>query len=74
MRTPLLANLRWPVASFHAVEVVPKLPKTRSGKILRGTMHAIADGRDFMVPSTIEDASALDAVAAAITGRPASAR
>jgi propionyl-CoA synthetase len=63
-----------PVASFHAVEVVPKLPKTRSGKILRGTMRAIADGRDFRVPSTIEDASVLDAVAAAITGRPASAR
>ena len=62
-----------PVASFHDVEIVARLPKTRSGKILRATMRAIADGREYSVPSTIEDASVLDAVIAAITGRPAPA-
>ncbi len=48
------------VASFRNVQVVPRLPKTRSGKILRATMRAIADGRDYTVPSTIEDPTALD--------------
>jgi propionyl-CoA synthetase len=50
------------VASFKKVDVVPALPKTRSGKILRKTMRGIADGRDEPVPSTIEDASVLDAL------------
>ena len=49
-----------PVAAFHEVVVVPGLPKTRSGKILRRTMRGIADGRPEPVPSTIEDASVLD--------------
>jgi propionyl-CoA synthetase len=49
-----------PVAAFKEVAVVPALPKTRSGKILRGTMRRIADGDDVPVPSTIEDASVLD--------------
>ncbi|HKV21706.1 MAG TPA: propionyl-CoA synthetase, partial [Mycobacterium sp.] len=48
------------VASFKAVDVVPALPKTRSGKILRKTMRGIADGREEPVPSTIEDPSVLD--------------
>jgi propionyl-CoA synthetase len=48
------------VASFKQVDVVPALPKTRSGKILRATMRAIADGKEAPVPSTIEDASVLD--------------
>ena len=60
-----------PVASFREVEVVARLPKTRSGKILRGTMRAIADGRDYAVPSTIEDPSVLEAVAGVIAGRSA---
>jgi propionyl-CoA synthetase len=51
-----------PVASFREVAVVDALPKTRSGKILRKTMRGIADGRDEPVPSTIEDASVLDAL------------
>ena len=51
-----------PVAAFRSVTVVPALPKTRSGKILRGTMRSIADGKDEPVPSTIEDASVLDAL------------
>ncbi|WP_329234486.1 propionyl-CoA synthetase [Actinoallomurus sp. NBC_01490] len=49
-----------PVAAFKEVSVVPALPKTRSGKILRGTMRGIADGDDVPVPSTIEDATVLD--------------
>jgi propionyl-CoA synthetase len=51
-----------PVAAFRDVSVVDALPKTRSGKILRKTMRGIADGRDEPVPSTIEDASVLDAL------------
>ena len=49
-----------PVAAFKEVVVVPALPKTRSGKILRATMRGIADGRSTPIPSTIEDASVLD--------------
>ncbi len=48
------------VACFTLVDVVPALPKTRSGKILRKTMRGIADGHDEPVPSTIEDAGVLD--------------
>src|SRR4051812_45578632 len=50
----------WPC--FKLVDVVPALPKTRSGKILRKTMRGIADGRDEPVPSTIEDPAVLDAL------------
>ncbi len=49
-----------PLASLREIDVVPALPKTRSGKILRKTMREIADGRDPAVPSTIEDVSVLD--------------
>ena len=48
------------VACFNTVDIVPALPKTRSGKILRKTMRGIADGRDEPVPSTIEDADVLE--------------
>ncbi len=51
-----------PVAAFKDVSVVPALPKTRSGKILRKTMRQIADGDDPAVPSTIEDPAVLDAM------------
>ena len=51
-----------PVAAFKSVHVVAMLPKTRSGKILRATIRAIADGADHAVPPTIEDAAALDHV------------
>jgi propionyl-CoA synthetase len=44
-----------PVASLKRVVVVARLPKTRSGKILRRTMRDIADGREYTVPSTIDD-------------------
>jgi propionyl-CoA synthetase len=52
-----------PVASFKTALVVERLPKTRSGKILRGTMRQIADGEEFTVPATIEDAAVLDEIA-----------
>ena len=57
-----------PVAAFHHVVVVPGLPKTRSGKILRRTMRAIADGREEAVPSTIEDLSILDTLRPLLQG------
>ncbi|WP_425569569.1 AMP-binding enzyme, partial [Pseudonocardia yuanmonensis] len=50
------------VASLKEVAIVPALPKTRSGKILRKTMRGIADGLDEPVPSTIESADVLDAL------------
>ena len=51
------------VAAFRLVDVVPALPKTRSGKILRKTLRGIAAGRDEPVPSTIEDPGVLDTLA-----------
>jgi len=54
------------VAALRTVRVVPRLPKTRSGKILRATMRAIADGREHTVPSTIDDPSALDDISGAL--------
>jgi acyl-coenzyme A synthetase/AMP-(fatty) acid ligase len=48
-----------PVASFKKVVIVERLPKTRSGKILRKTMRFIADGKSYTPPSTIEDVSVL---------------
>ena len=54
------------VASFKNVSVVPGLPKTRSGKILRGTMKKIADGDDFQIVGTIEDRSVFDFLVPAI--------
>jgi propionyl-CoA synthetase len=55
-----------PVASFKAALVVDRLPKTRSGKILRGTMRAIADGEDYRAPATIDDPVILDEIAVAL--------
>jgi propionyl-CoA synthetase len=51
-----------PVAAFKDVDVVPGLPKTRSGKILRKTMREVADGLEARPPSTIEDPGVLDAL------------
>ncbi|MFN8610386.1 MAG: AMP-binding protein [Vulcanimicrobiota bacterium] len=48
------------VACFKEVLVVPRLPKTRSGKVLRSTLRKLADGVDFKIPPTIEDAGVLD--------------
>lgn len=51
-----------PVAAFKLVAIVDRLPKTRSGKILRGTMKSIADGKDYKVPATIDDPAILDEI------------
>jgi propionyl-CoA synthetase len=51
-----------PVASFKRAAVVDRLPKTRSGKILRGTMRRIADGEDVPVPATIDDPAILNEI------------
>jgi len=58
-----------PVAGLRQVDVVPALPKTRSGKILRRTMREIADGADPAVPSTIEDPAVLEALTPVLRGR-----
>ena len=55
-----------PIACYKQTAVVARLPKTRSGKILRGTMRKIADGEDYRVPSTIDDPTSLDEIAGAV--------
>ncbi len=55
-----------PVAAFKLVTVVKRLPKTRSGKILRGTMKKIADGQPWTMPATIDDPAILDEIGAAL--------
>jgi propionyl-CoA synthetase len=57
-----------PVAAFKTAAVVKRLPKTRSGKILRGTMRAIADGDDYKVPATIDDPAILDEITLSLKG------
>lgn len=73
LRTELVEMVRdqvGPVASLRQVTVVPALPKTRSGKILRKTMRGIADGIDDHVPSTIDDPSVLDALRTVLSKAP----
>jgi propionyl-CoA synthetase len=48
-----------PVAAFKTVIVIKRLPKTRSGKILRGTIRKIADNEEYKVPATIDDPAIL---------------
>jgi propionyl-CoA synthetase len=55
-----------PVASFKTALVVERLPKTRSGKILRGTMRAIADGEEYRMPATIDDPAILGEIGDAL--------
>jgi propionyl-CoA synthetase len=57
-----------PVAAFKTATVIERLPKTRSGKILRGTMRLIADGKDYKVPATIDDPAILPEIEAALSG------
>ena len=57
-----------PVASFKTATVVKRLPKTRSGKILRGTIQKIADNKPYKAPATIDDPSILDEMEEALTG------
>jgi propionyl-CoA synthetase len=57
-----------PVASFKTATVVKRLPKTRSGKILRGTMQKIADGQEYPIPATIDDPAILGEIDEALQG------
>ncbi len=58
-----------PVAAFKLAICVKRLPKTRSGKILRGTMQKIADGQEWKMPATIDDPSILDEITSVLTKR-----
>lgn len=58
-----------PVAAFKIAITVGRLPKTRSGKILRATMKKIADGEEYTVPATIEDLAVLGEIGIALKGR-----
>ena len=53
-----------PVASFKSAIIVNRLPKTRSGKILRGTMRKIANGEEYTMPATIDDPMILEEITA----------
>ncbi len=57
-----------PVAAFRTATVVPRLPKTRSGKVLRATMRSIADGTPYKVPPTIDDPAILEEISDALKG------
>jgi propionyl-CoA synthetase len=57
-----------PVAAFKTAIVVERLPKTRSGKILRGTMRRIADGEEYRMPATIDDPAILEEMQEALRG------
>ncbi len=58
-----------PVAAFKLAIAVARLPKTRSGKILRGTIKKIADGEPWTMPATIEDPKVLEEIQGALKGR-----
>jgi propionyl-CoA synthetase len=57
------------VAALRTVVVVPRLPKTRSGKILRATMRKIADREEFKTPATIDDPVILDEIRSALAAK-----
>ncbi|HAM50135.1 MAG TPA: propionyl-CoA synthetase [Nitrospiraceae bacterium] len=62
----LMRNEIGPIACYKSTAVVGRLPKTRSGKILRGTMRKIADGEEYKVPSTIDDPGILEEITIAL--------
>jgi propionyl-CoA synthetase len=71
IRAELIALVRQkigPIASFKAAAVVKRLPKTRSGKILRDTIKKIADGIPYTVPATIDDPTILDEITETLKG------
>ncbi len=71
LATELVALVRehvGPVAAFRDVTILDRLPKTRSGKILRKTIRQIVDGEPYTVPPTIEDPATLDALKLAVHG------
>jgi propionyl-CoA synthetase len=69
LKKSLIAEVRsqvGPIATPRDIHIVPRLPKTRSGKILRGTMRKIADGKQYKTPATIEDPGVLDEISSAL--------
>ena len=71
LATDVVARVReqiGPVAAFKQACVVSRLPKTRSGKIVRGTMRKIADSEPYTMPPTIEDAAVLDQITESLRG------
>ncbi len=58
----MVRDLIGPIACFKQATIVARLPKTRSGKMLRGTMRKIADGAKYSMPSTIDDPTTLDEI------------
>jgi propionyl-CoA synthetase len=58
-----------PVAAFKLAITVARLPKTRSGKILRGTIKKIADGEPWTMPATIDDPAVLEEIGEALRGK-----
>jgi propionyl-CoA synthetase len=58
-----------PVAAFKLAITVGRLPKTRSGKILRGTIKKIADGENWQMPATIDDPAILDEIGGALKAK-----
>jgi propionyl-CoA synthetase len=62
----MIRNEIGPIACFKEATVVTRLPKTRSGKILRSTIRKIADGQEYPIPSTIDDPSILGEVEEAL--------
>jgi propionyl-CoA synthetase len=69
LRSELVQTVRsqvGPIATPRNIVVVQRLPKTRSGKILRGTMRKIADHKEYNVPATIEDPAVLQEISEAL--------
>jgi propionyl-CoA synthetase len=62
----MIRNTIGPIACYKETCVVKRLPKTRSGKILRSTMRKIADGEPYVMPSTIDDPATLGEIEAAL--------
>jgi propionyl-CoA synthetase len=65
LKTELVQMIRekiGPIACYRETAIVARLPKTRSGKILRGTMRAISVGKEYRMPSTIDDPTTLDEI------------
>ena len=58
----MVRNRIGPVAAFQVAIVIKRLPKTRSGKILRGTIRKIADKAEYKIPPTIDDPTILDEI------------
>ncbi len=64
----MVRNRIGPIACYRETAIVKRLPKTRSGKILRGTMRAIANGKEYRMPSTIDDPATLDEITETLSG------